>query len=99
MPELASAQLLRGRACKALHRFAEAADAFRFILALFPDFAQMRVNLAHTALSLAIWTRPKTQLQMLSRAIQVSRRHMRAWGPSICGQTDLTSPKALPAGR
>jgi Flp pilus assembly protein TadD len=63
MPELASAQLLRGRACKALHRFAEAADAFRFILALFPDFAQMRVNLAHTCVELGDLEEAETQLQ------------------------------------
>src|SRR5580693_1200015 len=41
--DLASAWLLRGSACRALHRFAEAADAWRVLIDLFPDFVQMRV--------------------------------------------------------
>jgi Flp pilus assembly protein TadD/glutathione synthase/RimK-type ligase-like ATP-grasp enzyme len=62
-PEFASAWLLRGTACRALHRFAEAAEAYRFLLDLFPDFAQMRVNLANACIELEDFGQAEEQLR------------------------------------
>jgi tetratricopeptide (TPR) repeat protein len=50
--DFASAWLIRGQACKALHRFVDAADAFRFLLELFPDFNAMRIALASVYIEL-----------------------------------------------
>jgi Flp pilus assembly protein TadD len=52
MPDHASAWLLRGTACKSLHRFGEAADAYRFLLGMFPDFTRIQVNLANVCIEL-----------------------------------------------
>src|ERR1700723_2575100 len=52
LPDHASAWLLRGAACRGLHRFGEAADAYRFLLGVFPDFTQIQVNLANVCIEL-----------------------------------------------
>ena len=49
---LPAAWLLRGTACRHLLRFAEAAEAFQFILTLFPDFTLMYLNLANALIEL-----------------------------------------------
>jgi hypothetical protein len=61
--ELASAWLLRGAACRMLLRYAEAAECFRIILALFPDFNQMRLNLASAYVELGAHEEAEIQLQ------------------------------------
>jgi len=62
-PENASAWLLRGTVCKTLHRFPEAAAAFRSVLAAFPDFIQMYINLANAYVELGDLAEAEVQLR------------------------------------
>ena len=62
-PRQPSALLLRAAACKALRRFAEAAEAYRAILSLFPEFTQMRLNLANAYIELCDWAAAESVLQ------------------------------------
>jgi Flp pilus assembly protein TadD len=61
-PGHAAAWLMRGSACKALLRFAEAAEAYRFILGLFPEFTQMRLNLANALIELGAFAAAESEL-------------------------------------
>jgi tetratricopeptide (TPR) repeat protein len=76
LPKLASAWLLRGTACSALRRFPEAADAFRFLLGMFPDFTEVQVNLANICMELGDLDAARTQLlDVIARAPTYAAAH------------------------
>lgn len=67
---------MRGAACKALCRFAEAAKAYRAILSLFPEFNQMRLNLANAYIELGDWIAAENVLQdAIARAPTLAAAH------------------------
>src|ERR1700678_1923560 len=75
-PDHASAWLLRGTACKSLHRFGEAADAYRFLLGAFPDFTRIQVNLANVCIELGDLDEARTLLlDIIARAPTFAAAH------------------------
>ena len=61
-PDYALAWLVRAQACKALHRFAEAAEAFAAVVRVAPALAGVHVNLANTYVELDRLADAETQL-------------------------------------